>query len=252
MSGSDHSPSATGPARAEMIMSCPLSQHLRIPSAVRLIQRLCDRLPQRLSGRLRVRRAGSYGCWRAMIGSWLMIVALAGCVSASATRNVAIMGGAVQLALPEGYCIDRSASREGRDHAVMLMGRCSTTSAPNAALISVTIGPSGSASVLRGGGAELSRLFRSNRGRALLSRSGRAQDLALVSLSQLGEIFLLRLRERRIGDYWRAITGAHGRLVVVSATGAPGVALSPQAGKALVTQTAGAIHAENRRQSRPK
>lgn len=224
------------------MMSSPLPQYLCAHSPALLIERLSACMA-------RFRR----GCSRrgGAIGSWLMIAALAGCAPAPATRNVAILGGSVQLALPEGYCIDRSASREGKDHAVMLMGRCSSTSAPNAALLSVTVGPSGSASVLRGGGAELSRLFRSNRGRALLSRSGRAQDLELVSVSQLDEIFLLRLRDRRIGDYWRAITGAHGRLVAVSATGAPGVALSPQAGKALVTQTAGAIHTSNRRQSRP-
>jgi hypothetical protein len=218
-------------------MSCPLFRYLPLHPAAVLIATSSDHRP-RFSPRL-VLRCG-FGMWRwaATLGPWLLIVAISGCVPASATRSVAILDGAVQLVPPQGYCIDRSASRESKDHAVILMGRCSSASLRNAAVISVTVGPSGSASVLRGGGAELSRLFRSNRGRALLSRSGRAQDLQLLSLSQLEEIFLLRLRDRRVGDYWRAITGAHGRLIAVSATGAPGLTLSPQVGKALVTQTA--------------
>lgn len=173
-----------------------------------------------------------------------LLVVLAGCVQGP-TRTAPVLGGELQLALPQGYCIDQASSRQGKDQAVVLMGRCSSASAPEAALITVAVGNAGSASVLRGGGADLAELFKSDKGRALLARSGRARDVRILSASQQGELFLLRLNDRKLGDYWRAVTGVRGRLVTVSATGAPGEALPPEAGRALVTSVAGNIRRIN-------
>lgn len=173
------------------------------------------------------------------------LMLLAGCVPQSSMRTAPVLGGALNVGLPKGYCIDRSASSEGRDRAVLLMGRCSSASAPDAAIITVSVGPAASASVLRGGGAELARLFKSDKGRAMLARSGRAQDLRVVSASQIDQVFLMRLQDRNMGDYWRGVTGVHGRLVAVSATGAPGEALSTEAGRALVLSVAENIRRTN-------
>lgn len=189
------------------------------------------------AGGMRARFSGS------VLGAGLML-ALAGCVQGP-VRTAPILDGAVHLALPQGYCIDQASSRQGKDQAVVLMGRCSSASAPDAALITVAVGMAGSASVLRGGGEGLAELFKSDRGRALLARSGRARDVQILSASQQGDLFLLRLKDRRLGDYWRAVTGVRGRLVTVSATGAPGEALPPEAGRALVVSLAEKIRRIN-------
>lgn len=175
----------------------------------------------------------------------VLTLALAACQPTGTGRTAPVLGGTVSLGLPEGFCIDRSASREGRDQAVVLMGRCSNTSAPDPAILTYSVGTAGSASVLRGGGSELAGLFTSDRGRAMLARSGRAGDVRVLSARQSGEAFLLQLDDRRLGRYWRAITGARGRLVSISVTGAPGANLSQEAGRALLEQAVTALRRSN-------
>jgi hypothetical protein len=52
---------------------------------------------------------------------------------------------------------------------------------------------------------------------------------------------LLHLMDRDAGEYWRAVVGVRGRLVTISALGAEGAPLSPEAGRKLVDQTIDAL-----------
>ena len=162
------------------------------------------------------------------------VVFALGAGPAAADRTAPVLGGVIRVGLPDGYCIDRAASREGRDAAVVLMGRCSSVSAPDPAIVTISVGTAGSASVLRGGGKTLAEFFMSDRGRGMLARSGRPGDLRILRASDADGAFFLYVDDRRVGDYWRAVTGVKGRLVTVSATGAPGQKLSPEAGRLLV------------------
>lgn len=178
-------------------------------------------------------RAG--GGVRLRLAAAFVLAALAAApLPALADRTAPVLGGAVILGVPDGYCIDRAASREGQNSAVILMGRCSSTSAPQPALITVTIGAAGSASVLRGGGQSLAAFFTSDRGKRMLSRSGRAEDVRILRALDRDNGFFLYISDRGIGSYWRAVTGVKARLVTVSATGAPGRVLAPETGRALV------------------
>ena len=113
------------------------------------------------------------------------------------------------------------------------------------ALVTVSVGPGASSGALAGGGAALAAFFASEPGRAALSRSGRGRDVELLEAKAQGDVFLLRLRDRRAGDYWRAIAGIRGRLVAVSADGPGGEALEPAAGKALVLAVMAAMRRAN-------
>lgn len=95
------------------------------------------------------------------------------------------------------------------------------------------------------GGAELAGYFTSRDGRAALSREGRAADVAVLEAVGSGEAFLLHVRDRAVGDYWRAVTGIRGRLVTVSASGPEGQALSEGEGRALVEAAVAALRRAN-------
>lgn len=174
---------------------------------------------------------------------------LAGCVTGAgflSTRTAPVLGGAFQVGVPSGYCIDRSASRESGDKAVVIMGRCADNLKAAPALLTVSIGDPGSAGVMAAGGKALAEFFTSNAGRATLSREGRAGEVRVVEALSKGDAFLLHLIDRREGEYWRAILGQAGRLVTVSVTGTPDLPLDPAAGRKVLDQTLAALASANR------
>jgi hypothetical protein len=190
--------------------------------------------------------------WVKMVKRVLGIVAvlglLAGCQPGEVpgtARSVAVLGGAVSVTLPSDYCINRAAGREERDSAVVVMGRCSSAATVAPALVTVTVGPAASAGALAAGPATLAQFFASEAGRASLSRDGRAADIRILEALSSGGAFLLHLQDRQQGEYWRAIIGVRGRLVTVSASGAPGVPLQAAAGRRLTDQVVDGLRAAN-------
>lgn len=157
----------------------------------------------------------------------------------------AILGGTVQLAAPNGFCVDKTASRESGDSAVVLVGRCSTQVRSVAALISIAIGRSGSGGVMAQGPAPLVAYFQTKAGRAALSRDGKAREIEILQVSGVDGTLFLLIQDGAQGKYWRAITTLRGRLVTVSATGTPEIALETQAGRKLVDATLLAIRKAN-------
>ena len=89
---------------------------------------------------------------RLILARLLPALLIAGCVGGSATRDV--LQGAMTISGPSGYCVDPSASREGDDRAIILMGRCSASTAVKPAVVTLSVGPAGSAGVMIAGGAE--------------------------------------------------------------------------------------------------
>jgi len=158
---------------------------------------------------------------------------------------VALLGGTVAVAGPRGYCVDPAATRETGDTAVVLMGRCKNALAVEPALLTMSVGPTASSGGLAAGGAALTAYFTSPEGRAALSRTGRAADVSVIEALGVGDAYLLHLRDRAVGDYWRAVVGLNGRLVTISANGAQGAPLSPAAGRALVDATLAALRRAN-------
>ncbi len=178
------------------------------------------------------------------VGALLM---LAGCVAATGggIRSVALLDGAVVAAAPAGYCIAPGAGQRQADSAVVIMGRCSATGTAVPAVLTLTVGQGGSAGAMVGGGAALAGYFTSAEGRAALSRSGRAGDVEVLAATGVEDAFLLRVRDRMAGEYWRGIAGLRGRLVTVTAAGPEGQTLDPAKGRGLVEATLAALRRAN-------
>lgn len=154
----------------------------------------------------------------------VLFALLAGCMSAiqnprnKLTGREDILGGAVSVAPPKGYCIDKDASQEQDDTAVVLMGRCDNEGTVPAAVLSLTVGAAGSAAALASGGKALSAYFTSDAGRAALSLDGKPENVTVLYASETDVSFVMHLEDRAKGRYWRAIAGARGRLITLSVT----------------------------------
>lgn len=152
-------------------------------------------------------------------------------------RELQILDKTLTVAAPRGYCIDPATSVDTGEAVVVLIGRCTAGGQVAAALLSMTIGPPGSAGVLAAGPDALSSFFTSVAGRKLLARDGVAAHV-IVTEVKFGEGSLfLHLQDQEAGEYWRAIAGIRGRLVTISASGATGAPLTPEQGFKLVLET---------------
>jgi hypothetical protein len=150
----------------------------------------------------------------------ILVLCLGACVPGTggftAPRTSPVLAGTVQVGVPRGYCIDRRAGREADDTAVIVMGRCRTDVDAAPAVLTTAIGPAASGGVLGGGGAALAAYFTSDAGRAALSRTGRADDVAILQAKMVGPAFVLRIADRNAGTYWRGVESVAGRLVTVT------------------------------------
>ena len=181
-----------------------------------------------------------------LFGAGLILV-LAGCVAGSgAGRSTPILGGAMAVGVPSGYCVDRSAGRETDDRAIVLIGKCNAASAAVPAVVTLSVGAAGSASAIAGGPAQLAEFFASADGRKSLSRDGDARAVRILHAAGSGDALVMRVRDEAVGEYWRAVTGVRGRLVTLSVAGADGAPLDAEQGRALLDRSIAALVAANR------
>lgn len=192
--------------------------------------------------------------WTSKAGAAVLAVALAACVpgagggggaAPSGGKTMPLLGGAMQAAAPQGYCIDEKATHDEGDGAVVLMGKCSGESKLPPALVTVTIGGPDSSVVLQEGAKALSDYFLSDAGRAALARDGRARSVAIRQTSVADGALMLLVSDREVGNYWRAILGLRGRLVTVSVTAPEDTELSPEDGRKILERTMGALRRAN-------
>lgn len=150
----------------------------------------------------------------------------------TAVRALAVSGGAVTVTGPSGYCIDRSASRDGEGGTFVLFGTCAALSgSPSAgqpgkpAVLTASVAPGTvDAATFAASYPAMARFFRSDPGRAALSRAGRAATVSLAEVSSTADVLYLHLTDSAGAsgqavepDYWRAITVLGGRMVTLSA-----------------------------------
>lgn len=190
------------------------------------------------------------------------VLVLAACVppnfgTGRASPQITLAGGPV-LAGPRGYCVDPASTRDRPDGAFVLFGNCAAIARDATkpqpifrALLSATLGP---AEVGAGDidPAEIEGFFRSEAGRAVLARSGRAADVELLATKRQGDLLLLKIRDASAGDaaglskgasYWRAITGLGGRLAALSVLPLEGAQISDADQIALLQSFAAASRA---------
>lgn len=173
---------------------------------------------------------------RGRVAALLPAILLAACVegmapAGSAPRAIAVAGGALVAAGPAGYCVDRTASRDGAEGAFVLFGTCAALAGtatagqpaePAVLTASVASGPADEAAFVASFPA-MASFFNSDAGRAALSRAGRAATVRVGAVSSRDRVLYLGLsdaaaeREAAVSaDYWRAILVLRGRLVTLS------------------------------------
>lgn len=171
---------------------------------------------------------------------------LSACVAptAGSPQRQSVAGGQITAAVPAGFCFVPEATLDTDDGAVLIARKCQASDrAP--AVLTLSIGASGSSEALKAGAKALSDWFLSSAGRAALARDGRAGSVRIVQVAVVDGVVLLHLTDRNVGDYWRAVLGLRSRLVTVSVAGPEGTPLDPALSRKLVEQTVSAIKKAN-------
>lgn len=144
-----------------------------------------------------------------------------------------LLAGTVRAAAPAGWCPDTRAAMTDATGAFLLFGPCQDgpgTSVP-AILTLAVLGGAGAGAL---DPARLDGFFRSEVGRAAISRSGDPAAVAVVQTTTAGDAFLLQVRDGAplagtpVGpDAWRAVLPLNGRLVALTALSPDDPALPP-------------------------
>lgn len=206
----------------------------------------------------------AHGVWRLRR---LPIAGLSGLLLASGSlaetalppKRIGVSERQVVIAGPLGYCADLSAARDTPDAAFVLLGSCAAMGqspdipAPLApALLTASVVPGGPVPIsdqLAG----LNSFFRSEAGRAALSRSGRASSVKVIEAKGRAGVFYLHARDASAPtgrgvqpDFWRAVLDVHGRIVTLTVVGLRERPLSAAAGMATLEVFVRQVQRENR------
>lgn len=191
-----------------------------------------------------------------------LVATLAACVATgpSGTRAVAVSGGAVTVTGPEGYCIDRGATRESASGAFVLFGTCAalTRSASagqpaRAAVLTASVGQPAAVGVdLAANLPAMAAFFRSVPGRAALSRSGDAGTVRVEETGKAGDALYIRLSDRSAAagqsvepGYWRALIPVQGRIVTLAVLSPAQAPLTSSEQRALLDRFVARMRAAN-------
>lgn len=190
------------------------------------------------------------------------LTALAGCSedalngigvfsSKRAPAQIAVTANRVEIAGPRGFCVETESTQDGATDAFVLMGGCgSITQSPLAqqpakpALLT--------ASVAAGDAPPLSveqslpvlpAFFRSESGRAALSRSGDAASVEVLETLVLDEMFVLRASDTSTNtldgvapEYWRGLFDLENALVTISVLSFADAPLTQAEARALLSE----------------
>lgn len=187
------------------------------------------------------------------VAAGALALALAGCVATgtSGTRAVTVSSGAVTVAGPPGYCIDRAAARDGASGAFVLFGTCAALTGSRAAgqparpaVLTASVGrPAAEGTNLVANLPALSAFFKSTPGRAALSGSGDAATVKVEKVSQSGDVLYIRLSDSAAAagqavepGQWRALTAFRGRIVTLAVLSPASAPLSSAEQRAVLDQ----------------
>lgn len=174
-------------------------------------------------------------------------------------RRMAVAQGAVVIAGPRGYCIDRVASRDRRGGraALTVLSDCRGLGAgpfsprpAHPAVLTAAVAAPGRGLPVEAAAADLAAYFRSATGRAALSRVGKADTVSVLEALAADGAFYLHLTDAAPfawgavqPDYWRGLLMAGGRTVTVSVLSPPGSTLTRDQGLDLLRDFVAALRA---------
>ena len=201
---------------------------------------------------------------RASAAAGALAVGLSACVpagmSGGAPRAIAVAGGAVTVAGPQGYCIDRSASRDGASGAFVLLGSCASIAGNRAAgqparpaILTALVGPAtASAPNFAAALPDMAEFFRTDAGRAALSGAGRAETVRVERISEAGGVLFIRLSDSALAEgqpvehgHWRALAEIRGRIVTLAVLSPESAPLSSAEQRAVLDAFVGRMRSAN-------
>ena len=155
-------------------------------------------------------------------------------VSGETRTSVAVLGGAITVAGPDGWCVDPGATRDTGEQAFVLLVRC--RGGRGQPVLSVTVSdlrvPAGDRAAQLSG---LVEFVLTDAGRGQLSRRGRADEVTIRSHRIEGGALWLDLADTGNPEglepgYWRVVMPLAGRLVTLSAMSPVAAPSPPEAG----------------------
>ena len=199
-------------------------------------------------------------------GAATVVLAVGGLAQAAwagpATRTkVTVAGQAVTIAAPAGFCVDTKSTTMTTEGAFVLMSDCSLLGGAKTG--KRPIGAALTASVSNGGIAgegdsetgtldDLEDFAATADGRAVLSRSGEAERVRVLSKVKSGDVLYVLIEDRGKlpvagidRTFWRAFFDVNGRMVALSELGFEGSGLERQQALDQLAALAAAIRAAN-------
>ncbi|MCR8726501.1 hypothetical protein [Frigidibacter sp. ROC022] len=174
----------------------------------------------------------------------LAVAALSGCMELPAggiagggsgsgpalKQSVRLSSAGIDVTGPPGYCLDESASHPSGTGAFAAFRRCEvlrggSVALSNRAVLGVSVSDTPNPQpVVAGSEDKLIAYFKTEAGRRVLSRSGKASTVTLLQSSDRDGVVWLQVRDTSPtlaldATYWRAIFDAKGRIVTVTVTG---------------------------------
>lgn len=170
-------------------------------------------------------------------------------------KRAALLGGAVGVAGPEGFCVDVADSRLARGFALMApcasLGLEGVSYPARPALITVQAGRTGTAAVT-GSEPAFAGFLETANGAALLSQSGVAETISAVSTSTSENKVVVSFEDSEDTPLagtqdreWRGFVDIDGRLVTIAVRGIASEPLGESGGAALMDAAIAAVIAAN-------
>jgi hypothetical protein len=176
-----------------------------------------------------------------------------------APRTVAVAGGALNLGASQGFCVDQSTLRDDGASAFVLFGNCAALSGnasdpvpAHPVVLTAAVSAGAEVGALSESYPQMTEFFRSDAGRAALSRDGNADTVEVLDISQEDELLLLHLSDSApMGGaavaeaYWRAITAVNGRILSIAVLPLKDRPTDPETQAQILRQFAAQIRALN-------
>jgi hypothetical protein len=177
----------------------------------------------------------------------------------SPRNTIEVSGQSLNIKGPQGFCIDRETSQFSDDLAFVLLGSCKVVSpsafAPSPkvkALLTASVSAAKNGSSIAGSLNSMDRFFRSETGRAALSRDADPATVNVLETFQQDETFFIRATDSSQGvvpgaanDYWRAYFDVNNQIVSVSVIGFQTDPISPDTGLTTLREFANLIKDQN-------
>jgi hypothetical protein len=173
---------------------------------------------------------------------------------------MAVAGSDLTIAAPRGFCVETDASKQTAQGAFVLFGSCAALAGSaqavrpkSPAVLTAVVTPGApDAATFLGSIDSLALFLTSEAGRKALSRSGRAETVAIRQISVSGDVLLVRLVDGAAlagqdvdPDYWRALFVLKGSYVTLSVLALQEMPLQTDRKRGLLDEFVRRVKAEN-------